>query len=109
MTRTRSPELFAIPMVAAAVVWFGPPVLGRDGGTRLSWVLFALANVAIAVLVFALLLRRNRTQFPTGSQRRRAPRDGVYRLLVLADGGGAAAAIREQLARSRRGAVRRRS
>jgi len=103
VSRKRSPELFAIPMVAAAVVWFGLLFWAVTAMSALSWVLFALANVGIAVLAFALVLRRRRVQFPSGSQRRRAPRDGVYRLLVLADGGGAAAAIREQLARESAG------
>jgi hypothetical protein len=103
VARQRSLELFAIPMVVAAAVWFGLLFWAVTAMSALSWVLFALANVAIAVLVFVLLLRRTRAQFPSGAQRPRAPRDGTYRLLVLADGGGAAAAIREQLAREAAG------
>ena len=90
-------------MVVAAVAWFGLLFWAVTAMSALSWVLFALANGAIVVLAFALVLRRRRAQFPSGSQRRTAPRDGIYRLLVLAEGGGAAAAIREQLAREAAG------
>ncbi|HST17448.1 MAG TPA: hypothetical protein VLK36_07245 [Gaiellaceae bacterium] len=103
MRGARSPELLAIPMVVVAVVYAGLLYWALTAETALSWIVFVLANVAIAVLVFALLLRRGRPRFPSGSQRPRAPKDGTYRLLVLADGGSAAAAIREQLAREAAG------
>src|SRR5262249_8856843 len=93
-----SPELLAIPMVAVAVVYAGLLYWALTAESTLSWIVFGLANVAIAVLVFALLLRRGRTRFPSRAERPRAPRDGTYRLLVLADGGGGGAAIGEQLA-----------
>ena len=98
MSRKRSPELLAIPLVAAAVVWFGVLFWAVTAMTTVAWVVFAIVNVAMVVAVFALVLERRRAQFPS-SRERAAPRsDGVYRLLVLADGGGAAGAIREQLA-----------
>lgn len=98
MTGKRSPELLAIPLVAAAVVWFGVLFWAATATTTLSWVVFAVVNVAMVVVVFALILERRRARFPSPSERAAPPSDGVYRLLVLADGGGAAGAIREQLA-----------
>lgn len=98
MTRKRSPELLAIPLVAAAVVWFGVLFWAATASTTLSWVVFAIVNVVMVVVVFALILKRRRAQFPSAGERAAPPSDGVYRLLVLADGGGAAGAIREQLA-----------
>ena len=85
-------------MVAAAVVWFGVLFWAVTATSALSWVVFAVVNVAIVVLAFALILRRRQANFPSSAERAAAPSDDVYRLLVLADGGGAAGAIREQLA-----------
>ena len=98
MAGKRSPELLAIPLVAAAVVWFGVLFWAVIAMTTVSWVVFAVVNVAMVAGVFVLILKRRRAHFPSSRERAVPPSDGVYRLLVLADGGAAAAAIREQLA-----------
>jgi hypothetical protein len=84
MTRKRSPELLAVPLVAIAVVFFGLLYWAVTANTAVAWTLFVVFGGAGAIAGLALVLRNRSTALP--ESRAASPGDGVYRMLVIVEG-----------------------
>jgi hypothetical protein len=102
MAGRRSPEFFAVPMVAIAVVYGGSLYWAVTANTGLAWTVFILVNIAVIALALAVAQRRRTpTSLPQAAPD--VPNDGVYRPLVIVDAGGSAPIVQEQLVRSAAG------
>ncbi len=82
-------------MVAAAVVYGALVYWAVTADTGLAWTILTIASFAIVIVAFLLLLRRSPPELPVA--RAVSPGDGVYRLLVIVEGAGSAAAVRDHL------------
>ena len=99
MSGSRPREFIAVTMVALAVVYAAVLFWAVTSSTFLSWTVFLLANVVLAIIGFALLFGRNRARVPASLAAPR-PSDGITRLLVIADAGCRAPDLHERLIRS---------